>query len=54
MLQVVDVKCRERAGGTKMKRRFGLGGAIGSDQVLLACRFGLGAFSILNAPRCNI
>jgi hypothetical protein len=29
----------------------GLGGAIGSD---LARRFGLGAFSILNAPRCNI
>jgi hypothetical protein len=34
--------CRERAGGTK---------TVGSD---LACRFGLGAFSILNAPRCNI
>jgi hypothetical protein len=29
----------------------GLGGAVGSN---LACRFGLGAFSILNAPRCNI
>jgi hypothetical protein len=29
----------------------GLGGAVGSD---LARRFGLGAFSILNAPRCNI
>jgi hypothetical protein len=54
MLQVVDVKCRERAGGTKTKRRFGLSGAVGSDQVLLACRFGLGAFSILNAPRYNI
>jgi hypothetical protein len=54
MLQVVDVKCRERAGGMKTKRRFGLGGAIGSDQVLLALRFGLGAFSILIAPRCNI
>jgi hypothetical protein len=36
--------CRERAGGTKTKRRFGLGGAVGSDQVLLARRFGLGAF----------
>jgi hypothetical protein len=46
--------CRERAGGTKTKRWFGLGGAVGSDQVLLARRFGLGAFSILNAPRCNI
>jgi hypothetical protein len=31
-----------------------LGGAVGSDQVLLARRFGLGAFSILNTPRCNI
>jgi hypothetical protein len=40
--------CRERAGGTKTKRRFGLGGAVGSDQVLLARRFGLSAFSILN------
>jgi hypothetical protein len=29
----------------------GLGGTVGSD---LARRFGLGAFSILNAPRCNI
>jgi hypothetical protein len=29
----------------------GLGGAVGSD---LARRFGLGAFSILNALRCNI
>ena len=29
----------------------GLGGTVGSD---LAHRFGLGAFSILNAPRCNI
>jgi hypothetical protein len=38
----------------KTKRRFGLGGAVGSDQVLLARMFGLGAFSILNAPRCNI
>jgi hypothetical protein len=46
--------CRERAGGTKTKRWFGLGGAVGSDQVLLARRFDLGAFSILNAPRCNI
>jgi hypothetical protein len=46
--------CRERAGGTKTKRRFGLGGAVGSDQVLLARRFDLSAFSILNAPRCNI
>jgi hypothetical protein len=45
--------CRERAGGTKTKRRFGLGGAVGSDQVLLARRFGLGAFSILNAPRIH-
>jgi hypothetical protein len=54
MLQVVDVKCRKRAGGTKTKRRFGLGGAVGSDQVLLVRRFGLSAFSILIAPRCNI
>jgi hypothetical protein len=46
--------CRERAGGTKTKRRFGLGGAVGLDQVLLARRLGLGAFSTLNAPRCNI
>jgi hypothetical protein len=46
--------CRKRAGGTKTKRRFGLGGTVGSDQVLLARRFGLGAFSILNALRCNI
>jgi hypothetical protein len=37
-----------------MKRRFGLGGAVGSDQVLLTRRFGLGAFSILNAHMCNI
>jgi hypothetical protein len=29
----------------------GLGETVGSD---LAHRFGLGAFSILNAPRCNI
>jgi hypothetical protein len=45
--------CLERAGGTKTCGRDedSLGGAVGSD---LACRFGLGAFSILNAPRCNI
>jgi hypothetical protein len=45
--------CQERAGGTKTCGRDedGLGGAVGSD---LARRFGLGAFSILNAPRCNI
>ena len=46
-----EVKRRSSGGGS---RRFGLGGAVGSDQVLLARRFGLGAFSILNAPRCNI
>jgi hypothetical protein len=39
--------CRGRAGGTKTKRRFDLGGAVGSDQVLLTRKFGLGAFSIL-------
>ena len=30
------------------------GWTVGSDQVLLARRFSLDAFSILNAPRCNI
>jgi hypothetical protein len=45
--------CRKRAGGTKTCGRDedGLGETVGSD---LARRFGLGAFSILNAPRCNI
>jgi hypothetical protein len=45
--------CRERAGATKTCGRDedGLGGTVDSD---LARRFGLGAFSILNAPRCNI
>jgi hypothetical protein len=41
---------RRRAGGTKTDED-DLGGTVGSD---LARRFGLGAFSILNAPRCNI
>jgi hypothetical protein len=45
--------CRERAGATKTCGRDedGLSGTVGSD---LARRFSLGAFSILNAPRCNI
>jgi hypothetical protein len=45
--------CRERTGGTKACGRDedGLSGAVGSD---LARRFDLGAFSILNAPKCNI
>jgi hypothetical protein len=45
--------CRERAGATKTCGRDedGLSGTVGSN---LARRFGLGAFSILNAPRCNI
>jgi hypothetical protein len=37
--------CRERAGGTKTKRRFGLGGAVGSDQMLLERELGLHLFS---------
>jgi hypothetical protein len=42
--------CRERARGTKTCGRDedGLGGTVGSD---LARRFGLGVFSILNAPK---
>jgi hypothetical protein len=31
----VKRRCRERAGGTKTMRRFGLGGAVASDQKLL-------------------
>jgi hypothetical protein len=43
-----DVKrfCWERAGGTKTKRLFGLGGTVSSNQVLLARRFGLDALYI--------